>query len=350
MDEEHEGTFKQDSAPRYHARDVAIRRAADQRVPLVLASATPSLESWYRAQRGEFRLVEMPRRVLERPLPAVRTVDLRNREHGRWSRGIISRPLHQAMEAALREGGQVILLLNRRGYSTHIQCPACGYVARCPHCDIAMTFHRQDDSALCHLCDYHTTVPVACPDCKFDGLRFWGQGTQKLEAEVRARFPGHECLRMDTDSMRRRGSHAEALDAFREGRARILLGTQMIAKGLDFPNVTLVGVVSADYGAASARLPRGRADVSARDAGGGPHGARAAGRAGGGADVEPRRAGDRRGRAARLRGLCGQRIARARGARLSAVRRDGADRGAGDTGERGQGVGRGVGPAAARGG
>ncbi len=246
LDEEHEGTFKQDSAPRYHARDVAVCRATDQRVPLVLASATPSLESWHRAQRGEYRLVEMPRRVLELPLPAVRTVDLRAPEHGRWSRGVISRPLHQAMEAALRDGGQVILLLNRRGYSTHIQCPACGYVARCPHCDIALTFHRQDESALCHLCDYHAAVPAECPDCKFAGLRFWGQGTQKLEAEVRARFPEYKCLRMDTDSMRRRGSHAEALDAFRDGHARILLGTQMIAKGLDFPNVTLVGVVSAD--------------------------------------------------------------------------------------------------------
>jgi primosomal protein N' (replication factor Y) len=246
LDEEHEGTFKQDSAPRYHARDVALRRAADQHVPLVLASATPSLESWYRAKQGEFLLVEMPRRVLRRPLPAVRTVDLRVREHGRWSRGAISRPLHQAMEAALRDGGQVILLLNRRGYSTHIQCPACGNVVRCPNCDLALTFHRHDNAAICHSCDHRVTVPTECPECQFDGLRFWGLGTQRLEAEVRARFPEHQCVRMDTDSMRGRGSHERALAAFRDGQAKILLGTQMIAKGLDFPNVTLVGVVNAD--------------------------------------------------------------------------------------------------------
>jgi primosomal protein N' (replication factor Y) (superfamily II helicase) len=246
LDEEHEATFKQESAPRYHARDVALRRAMDQNVPLVLASATPSLESWQRAQRGEFQLVEMPRRVLERPMPAVRTIDLRDEIHSKSSRGAISRPLHQAMEAALREGGQVILLLNRRGFSTHIQCPACGAAMKCPECDIALTFHRQESLAVCHSCDYQVAAPNACPECQFAGLRFSGLGTQKLEAEVRARFPNYSCLRMDTDTMRERGSHAKALDTFRDGRARILLGTQMIAKGLDFPNVTLVGVVNAD--------------------------------------------------------------------------------------------------------
>ena len=212
----------------------------------MLASATPSLESWQRATRGEFRLVEMPRRVFNRPLPAVRTIDLREEAHNKLSRGAISRPLHQAMEAALRDGGQVILLLNRRGFSTHIQCPGCGFALKCPHCDLALTFHRQNSSAICHYCDYQTAVPNACPDCKSPGLRYSGLGTQKLEAEVRARFPDYPCLRMDTDSMRSRGSHEQALAAFRDGRVRILLGTQMIAKGLDFPNVTLVGVINAD--------------------------------------------------------------------------------------------------------
>lgn len=246
LDEEHESTFKQESAPRYHARDVAIRRAADQNVPLVLASATPSLESWYRAQQGEYRLVEMPRRVFDRPLPAVRTIDLRNEAHSKNSRGAISRPLHQAMETALRDGGQVILLLNRRGFSTHIQCPSCGFALKCPACDLALTFHRHDNTAICHYCDYQTTVPATCPNCKSTALRYSGLGTQKLEAEVRARFPNCACLRMDTDSMQQRGSHERALTEFREGRVKILLGTQMIAKGLDFPNVTLVGVVNAD--------------------------------------------------------------------------------------------------------
>jgi primosomal protein N' (replication factor Y) (superfamily II helicase) len=246
LDEEHESTFKQETAPRYHARDVALRRAADQKVPLVLASATPSLESWHRAQRGDFRLVEMPRRVLDLPLPAVRTIDLRHETHGKQSRGAISRQLHRAMDEALRDGGQVILLLNRRGHSTHIQCPACGHSLRCAECDLALTFHRQDNTAICHYCDYHAPAPNACPECKFTGIRFSGFGTQKLEAEVRARFPDHPCLRMDTDSMRGRGSHEEALAGFRDGRHHILLGTQMIAKGLDFPNVTLVGVINAD--------------------------------------------------------------------------------------------------------
>jgi primosomal protein N' (replication factor Y) len=246
LDEEHESTFKQETAPRYHARDVAIRRAADQGVPLVLASATPSLESWQRAKRGESQLVQMPRRVLDRPMPAVQTIDLRNEVHNKNSRGAISRPLHRAMDEALREGGQVILMLNRRGHSTHIQCPACGHSVVCPQCDLSLTFHRHDNSAVCHYCDFHSVAPNSCSQCDFKGIRFSGLGTQKLEAEVRARFPDYPCVRMDTDSMRGRGSHEEALSAFRDGRHRILLGTQMIAKGLDFPNVTLVGVVNAD--------------------------------------------------------------------------------------------------------
>jgi primosomal protein N' (replication factor Y) len=188
----------------------------------------------------------MPRRVFNRPLPAVRTIDLRDESHGKLWRGAISRPLCQAMEAALRDDGQVILLLNRRGFSTHIQCPGCGHVEKCPHCDLPLTFHRHQSTAICHYCDYQIPVPTACPDCKSPGMRFSGLGTQKLEAEVRARFPQYACLRMDTDSMHERGSHERALASFRDGAVRILLGTQMIAKGLDFPNVTLVGVINAD--------------------------------------------------------------------------------------------------------
>jgi primosomal protein N' (replication factor Y) len=150
------------------------------------------------------------------------------------------------MEEALREGGQVILLLNRRGHSTHIQCPACGRALECPNCELALTFHRHNSTAVCHYCDYQAEVPVTCPECQFAGLRYSGLGTQKLEAEVRARFPDYKCLRMDADSMRAHGSHERALAAFRDGKVQILLGTQMIAKGLDFPNVTLVGVVNAD--------------------------------------------------------------------------------------------------------
>jgi primosomal protein N' (replication factor Y) len=246
IDEEHDSSFKQDKAPRYHARDVALQRARMENIPLVLGSATPSLESWYATQQGEFQLVDMPRRVSFLPLPDVATIDLRTENYGRRRRGAISRPLYQAVQAAIRDGGQVILLLNRRGYSTNIQCPACGYVAKCPDCDIALTHHREGDKAACHYCEYVIPPPPKCPECGFDGIRYSGIGTQKLEAEVHARFPDIPCVRMDSDSMAKRGSHEAALDRFRSGEVKILVGTQMIAKGLDFPNVTLVGVINAD--------------------------------------------------------------------------------------------------------
>ena len=246
LDEEHEASFKQDSTPRYHAREVAFRRAQAEGIPLVLGSATPSLESWHAAQTREYRLVELAHRVGHRPLPDVLTIDLRNEYQERSSRGAISRPLHLAMTTVLESEGQVILLLNRRGFSTHIQCPVCSHVVRCEHCDIALTHHRDSRLAICHYCDFQVSPPARCPECRFEGIRYGGLGTQRLEAEVRSRFPGHACLRMDTDTMQAPGSHERALSAFRAGDVRILLGTQMIAKGLDFPNVMLVGVINAD--------------------------------------------------------------------------------------------------------
>jgi primosomal protein N' (replication factor Y) len=246
IDEEHESTFKQETAPRYHARDVALERARAEGIPLLLGSATPSLESWYQTSNGDYRLLDLPGRVLGRPLPAVGTIDLRQTSRDRSSSGALSRSLISAMERALTDGGQVILLLNRRGFSTHVQCPACGKAIQCPHCDIALTHHRAAELLICHYCDHRTPSPNACPECQFAGIRFGGLGTQRLEAEVRARFPQERALRMDTDTMQRPGSHERALDLFRNGDVRILLGTQMIAKGLDFPNVTLVGVINAD--------------------------------------------------------------------------------------------------------
>jgi len=246
LDEEHESSFKQDTAPRYHARDVALQRARSENIPLVLGSATPSLESWQRARSGDFQLVSLPGRVFDRPLPAVQTVDLRTEFQDRRNRGAVSRQLRAAMGATLKEGGQVILLLNRRGYSTHIQCPACGLVLECPHCAIALTHHVAGHLAICHYCDYQVTAPTECPDCHFTGIHYRGLGTQRLEAEVKARFPDYRCLRMDTDTMQKHGSHEAALKLFHDGEVRILVGTQMIAKGLDFPNVTLVGVINAD--------------------------------------------------------------------------------------------------------
>jgi primosomal protein N' (replication factor Y) len=246
IDEEHESTFKQETAPRYHARDVAIQRARREGVPVVLGSATPALETWYQASVGEYGRVDLPHRVLDRPMPRVRTIDLRIEQENRHHSGAISRPLSLAIERTLDDNGQVILLLNRRGFSTHIQCPNCGEVARCPDCDVSLTFYREVGKAICHYCDHTAPPPQTCSACDFDGIRYSGFGTERLEGEVRRRFPSVACQRMDADTMRRHGSHAEALARFRSGETRILLGTQMIAKGLDFPNVTLVGVVNAD--------------------------------------------------------------------------------------------------------
>jgi primosomal protein N' (replication factor Y) len=191
-------------------------------------------------------LVNLPKRVHDRPLPDVVVVDLRVQEKGPGRRGAISRRLQQEMERALRDDGQIILLLNRRGYSTSIQCPDCGGVVRCKSCDISLTHHREENKAVCHYCDYTIPAPSVCPECQSTRIRYAGLGTQKLEQEIRSRFPNAPCLRMDSDTMQKPGSHEQALARFRSGEVKILLGTQMIAKGLDFPNVTLVGVVNAD--------------------------------------------------------------------------------------------------------
>jgi len=246
IDEEHENSFKQDVAPRYHAREVAKRRAEEENVPLILGSATPSLESWYRAQKKEYRLVSMPNRVRNLPLPHVTTIDLRTGDRARMTRGAIHPQMHLAIKDAIDHDGQVILLLNRRGFSTHIQCPACGEAVKCPDCDVTLTHHQTAEVAICHYCDHQIPAPSKCPTCQFPGIYYGGFGTQKLEMEIRARFPDVPALRMDTDTMQGHGAHERALAMFREGKVRILLGTQMIAKGLDFPNVTLVGVINAD--------------------------------------------------------------------------------------------------------
>ena len=245
IDEEHETTFKQDTTPRYHAREVARRRASMQNIPLILGTATPTLESWLRVEQEHDRLVSLPRRVSSLPLPPVVIVDIRNDPH--CSRGgSIGRALENAMRNTLAVQGQVILFLNRRGFSPVLWCKACGESVRCPECDITLTWHRDRLRNICHLCDYETGALTHCPACGHAGIRYLGTGTQRLEEEVRARFGEYRCLRMDSDSMRAPGSHDTALESFSSGQVDILLGTQMIAKGLDFPNVTLVGVVDAD--------------------------------------------------------------------------------------------------------
>jgi len=256
IDEEHESSFKQEATPRYHARDVAVMRARLDNIPIVLGSATPSLESWHNAQKGQYTLLSMPSRVLDRPLPAVGLIDLRTeRSLSQPSAGsgigrgnALSPTLERTMRDALRDGGQVMLLLNRRGFSTHVHCPLCGHVETCRFCDLALTHHRQRGVMLCHYCGFEQEPPEFCPKCSQPAIRFMGLGTEKLETEIEQKFPGYVVRRMDSDTMKKPGSHAQVLSAFRHGLIHILMGTQMIAKGLDFPNVTLVGVVNADIG------------------------------------------------------------------------------------------------------
>jgi primosomal protein N' (replication factor Y) len=248
IDEEHEHTFKQESTPRYHARDVAVMRARLENIPILMGSATPSLESWHNAQRGQYTLLSLPSRVLDRPLPQVALIDLRHEQPGRVRFSALSPSLERAMHGALCDGGQVMLLLNRRGYSTHVHCPGCGYVEGCRFCDLSLTYHQQRDVMLCHYCGYEQAPPERCPQCGGPAVRYQGLGTEKLQAEIEEKFPNYVVRRMDSDTMKRPGSHARVLSAFRDGQIHILLGTQMIAKGLDFPNVTLVGVVNADVG------------------------------------------------------------------------------------------------------
>ncbi len=248
IDEEHENTFKQETTPRYHGRDVAVMRARLENIPILLGSATPSLESWHNAQRGQYTLLSLPQRVLERPLPQVGLIDLRHEPPKRGRPLAISDGLEHAMRLALKDGGQVMLLLNRRGFSTHVHCPSCGHVESCRFCDLALTYHKERDIMLCHYCGFEQEPQRNCPLCGQAAVRYQGLGTEKLQVEIEERFPSSIVRRMDSDTMRKPGSHARVLTAFRKGLFHILLGTQMIAKGLDFPNVTLVGVVNADVG------------------------------------------------------------------------------------------------------
>jgi primosomal protein N' (replication factor Y) len=248
IDEEHENTFKQESTPRYHARDVAVMRARLEGIPILMGSATPSLESWANAERGNYTILSMPNRVENRPLPAVKLIDLRHEPKPPGKHFAIGPTLEGAMRQTLKDKGQIILLLNRRGFSTHVHCEACGHVAQCAHCDLALTFHRTKSALVCHYCGFETAPFQKCPACAQPSMRYQGLGTEKLQSEIEEKFPGNVCQRMDSDTMSKPGSHQRVLDAFRDGLIQILVGTQMIAKGLDFPNVTLVGVVNADVG------------------------------------------------------------------------------------------------------
>ena len=248
IDEEHETSFKQESTPRYHARDVAVMRARLANVPILLGSATPSLESWQAAVDASYTILNLPSRVENRPMPKVQLVDLKHEPKTPGKFYAIGATLEHGIREAVKAGGQVILLLNRRGYSTHVHCPACGHVAQCIHCDLGLTFHRTKAALLCHHCGWDTPPITKCPKCGDPAVRYQGFGTEKLQAELEEKFPAFVIQRMDSDTTSKAGSHRRILDAFKEGLIHVLLGTQMIAKGLDFPNVTLVGVVNADVG------------------------------------------------------------------------------------------------------
>jgi primosomal protein N' (replication factor Y) len=209
----------------------------------MLGSATPALETWQNALRSRYQRLSLPNRVEGRPMPAVEIVDLR---HEKPPIGGLSESLRQAMNQALDDGGQVILLLNRRGFHTFVVCARCGHVLKCHACDVALTYHKSRHILICHTCDAERHCPPACPACRAASLHYGGIGTERLEREIQVAFPGRTARRMDSDTMRTPGSHEQALAEFKAGAVQILLGTQMIAKGLDFPNVTLVGVVNAD--------------------------------------------------------------------------------------------------------
>ncbi|MEB3328618.1 MAG: primosomal protein N' [Candidatus Sericytochromatia bacterium] len=255
VDEEHEGSYKQDSSPRYHARTVARERARLAGAKLVLGSATPSIETYAAAERGEATLLEMPERVADRPLPPVTVVDMR-RELADGNRGIFSRALRGALEETLTAGEQAILLLNRRGYSSHVFCRECGHTCKCHRCSVALTHHANPPGLRCHYCDHREALPETCPGCHGATIRHFGAGTQQVEEACQRLFPAARIVRVDRDTTQRRGSHEALLDAFGEGRHDVLIGTQMVAKGLDFPRVTLVGVMAAD---AALNLPDFRA-------------------------------------------------------------------------------------------
>lgn len=246
VDEEHSDTYKQDdSNPRYNAIEMAIERCKlNEGCKVILGSATPSLDSYARAKKGVYHLVSLPHRVNKKPLPRIEIVDMN--EETKNSFGHFSNKLLNKIKEKIDLGEQVILLLNRRGYSSFISCKNCGYVFKCPHCDITLTYHKSTNNLRCHYCGYAERVPIICPECREKSISALGVGTEKIEEELLAIFPSVKISRMDFDTTSKKGSHSKIIKEFREHKQDILLGTQIVAKGLDFENVTLVGVINAD--------------------------------------------------------------------------------------------------------
>jgi primosomal protein N' (replication factor Y) len=247
VDEEHENTYKQENVPRYHGRDVAVLRAAFEPCAIVLGSATPSLESWHNAQTGKYEVLRLDQRADGQSMPLVRIVDMRlEAAKHKGAPAVLSDKLRVALEQRLEKGEQSILFLNRRGFARSLQCPKCGHVCQCPHCAVALTYHRTDERLVCHVCGHQAIVPRKCPECKDPAIIMQGYGTQKVEEVMAKVLPNAKIARIDADAMRRKHALRDTLNAFKSHKIDILIGTQMIAKGLHFPNVTLVGILNAD--------------------------------------------------------------------------------------------------------
>jgi primosomal protein N' (replication factor Y) (superfamily II helicase) len=248
VDEEHDGSYKQEETPRYHGRDVAVVRAQAAGTCVVLGSATPSLESRYNAEKGKYKLIELPGRIEERPMPSVELIDMRQEFLETRQQATLSRKLVEAIGARLENGEQTIVLLNRRGFSSFVACRACGERVQCANCSLTLTYHKRDRRLLCHYCGYAEKVPSICAKCASDHIYFLGVGSEKVEEELHRAFPAARIARLDRDTVTGKRQYETILQDFRDGHFDILVGTQMIAKGHDIPNVTLVGVISADIG------------------------------------------------------------------------------------------------------
>ncbi len=250
VDEEHEHSYKQEESPRYPARDVAVYRGQKEGAVVVLGSATPSMESYYNVKRGKYQLLEMPTRADDKKMPVVRVIDMRSEAKKEKGIPVFSNRLKEAMHQRLEKKEQTILFLNRRGYSSSLQCPKCGYVAECPNCSVSLTYHRRAQELRCHTCGHFAPAPVRCPnnECRDPAIRYAGLGTERVEETLVKLFPKAVIRRMDSDTLKRKEDYRTILGEFRRGKIDILVGTQMIAKGLHFPNVTLVGIIHADLG------------------------------------------------------------------------------------------------------
>ena len=244
VDEEHTGSYKQENNPKYQTIEIAKIRSITHNCPVVLGSATPTLESYARAKKGVYTLLELPNRINKKPLPKVNIIDM-NKEI-RKTKGTISLKLKEQIESTVNKGEQVILLLNRRGYSTIMMCSNCGYTEKCPNCDITLTYHKTSNTLRCHYCGYGTKLNTKCPHCHEESIKGMGSGTQKIEEEIKETIENAKVIRMDFDTTSKKGMHEHIIESFKNKEYNILLGTQMIAKGLDFPDVTLVGVIQAD--------------------------------------------------------------------------------------------------------